>query len=202
MHLLITLVNNAVPSMGVSGAHHLFLLLSDPLSAGTAHFAILALPLEMSSQVCDKVSFETPSDHFSFGEAHLVRLCLVPFKEPRADLQLIAWLASQWISLVVVHLVSLRQREVARTGFGAWLIRQKLPRVRVFPALVGFGLDAISVTEQDLRTRKRKILFAVCAVEELILTKSSLFSYFPADVTSWLIAPMPWNVLTRWSTLY
>jgi hypothetical protein len=59
-----TLVNNAVPSMGVSGAHHLSLLLSDPVSAGTAHFAILALRLEISSQVCGKVSFETPPDQF------------------------------------------------------------------------------------------------------------------------------------------
>jgi hypothetical protein len=54
MHSLKTLVNNAVPSIGVSGAHHLFLLLSDPLRAGTAQFAILALRLEMSPQVCDK----------------------------------------------------------------------------------------------------------------------------------------------------
>jgi hypothetical protein len=34
------------------------------VSAGTAHFAILALRLEISSQVCGKVSFETPPDQF------------------------------------------------------------------------------------------------------------------------------------------
>jgi hypothetical protein len=71
VHSLMTLVNSAVPSIGVSGAHHLFLLLSDPLSAGTAHFAILALRLETSFQVCDRVSFETPPDHFLSGKPTL-----------------------------------------------------------------------------------------------------------------------------------
>jgi hypothetical protein len=56
MHSLMTLVINAVPSIGVSGAHHLFWLLPAPLSFGTAHFAFLALRLPTSFQVCDKVS--------------------------------------------------------------------------------------------------------------------------------------------------
>jgi hypothetical protein len=52
MHSLTTFVINAVPSMGVSGAHHLPLLLPDPLSFGTAHLAFLALRLLTSFQVC------------------------------------------------------------------------------------------------------------------------------------------------------
>jgi hypothetical protein len=85
------------------------------------------------------------------NKAHLVRFCFVPIEEPGAHLQLVAWLAGQWEPKVVIHRVGLRQRKVNRTGFGAWVIRQKVARVRIFPAPIGFVLDAISVTEQDLR---------------------------------------------------
>lgn len=53
---LMTLVINAVPSMGVSGAHHLFLLASVPLIFGTAHFAFRAFLSLMLFQVCEMTS--------------------------------------------------------------------------------------------------------------------------------------------------
>jgi len=46
--------------MGVSSLHHLSLFFSVPLVTDINHFPILALVEEISFQVCDKVSLETP----------------------------------------------------------------------------------------------------------------------------------------------
>jgi hypothetical protein len=84
-------------------------------------------------------------------KAHLVCFCFVPIEEPRAHLQLVTRLAGQRVPKVVIHRIGLRQRKVARAGFGTRVVRQEVARVRIFPALVGFVPYAISVTEQDLR---------------------------------------------------
>jgi len=92
---------------------------------------------------------------FSPGhEAHLVCVSFVPVKEPRTDLQLIAWLTGQCKSLGIVHLVRFRQRGIERTSLGArgiFSYRHPVFRVRV-PPLPFLFLDTISVAENDLRT--------------------------------------------------
>lgn len=101
---------------------------------------------------------------------YLVSFRFVIFEKPGTNLQLITRIAELRLSVFVVHLVSLRQRKVARAGFGAWLFLEENPGVRVFVPIHGivlgpihglalglllgllldFVLDAISVAEQDL----------------------------------------------------